>query len=70
MNEPTDNQYHTDRFPAVNKPAKGLELPEDNTTVTYNGSAVTVTSNKTVPYGMAGASEQSFPFTYTQGEPK
>lgn len=70
MNAPIDNQYHTDRFPAVNKPAKGLELPKDNTTITYNGSAVTVTSNKTVPYGMAGASEQSFPFTYTQGESK
>lgn len=70
MNENLYNQYNTDRLPVENKPAKGLELPLDNTTVMYNGDTITVTSNVRIPYGVAGTPEQAFTFTYKQSEPK
>lgn len=70
MDEQLLNNMETERIKAEQGPAKGLELPVDNTKVTVEGTATKVVSNKAVPYGVGGTPTEAFPFEYIKGNVK
>ena len=70
MDEQFLNNMETERIKEEHGPAKGLELPIDNTKVTVEGTATKVVSNKSIPYGVGGTPTEAFPFEYIKGNRK
>lgn len=70
MDEQLFNYTETERIKEEQGPAKGLELPLDNTKVIIQDTLTKVTSNTEVPYGVKGTPIEAFPFEYMKGTRK